>query len=218
MTTVPRARRSRDALITAMTTLLERSDALPTISDVVREAGASRPTFYHYFADLPALMHESAMTRLAVVFDEVRSSADLTHSYPRDSIHALLTALRAHADFFLRVLDGPAGYRLFNQMMAFIAGRVLTHPVLGPVVERHPAGSEQLARFLAAGCTAVAVQEIRAGRKPGVIADEIGAFLNLPAAAAPDITVSGAGAAATAEARATTAAEFASITAEEVTV
>lgn len=185
MITNPRAQRSRDALIAAMTTLLDRSDALPTISQVVREAGASRPTFYQHFEDLPALMHASAMTRLTSVFDEVRSCADLAHTYPRDSIHALLSALSAHAEFFIRVLDGPAGYRLFNQMMAFIATRLLAHPALGPAIDRHPAGSEQLAQSLAAGCTAVAVQEIRAGREPSVIADAIGALLNLPSPAAP---------------------------------
>src|SRR5215217_4454150 len=54
--TDPRWFRSRQALIAAMTQLLDERDlAEISITDLVQRASVSRPTFYQHFADLNGL-------------------------------------------------------------------------------------------------------------------------------------------------------------------
>ncbi|MDU6928100.1 MAG: TetR family transcriptional regulator, partial [Dermabacter sp.] len=59
----PRAQKSRESLIRVMVDALDENPQPPSVSELVRRAGASRPTFYQHFGDIPTLMHAAAMAR-----------------------------------------------------------------------------------------------------------------------------------------------------------
>ena len=65
----PRFQRSLEALVDALTGLLDREPvAAISITRLVQAAGVSRPTFYRHFPDIAAAAQHAAIVRLAGAF------------------------------------------------------------------------------------------------------------------------------------------------------
>lgn len=159
--TDPRAVKAHECLISAMLHLLDRDLAIPSISEAVKEAGVSRPTFYQHFGDIPTLVHAAAMRRLESAFAELDEAE--SHARWDEFAHHKLTILFDHLDahraFYLGVLDGPSGSRLSVQFVDFIAQRLLLKSPLRAALRASAVttGIEvgELARFLAGGAMAL---------------------------------------------------------------
>lgn len=156
--TDPRLIRSRELLLSAITTALDRpGDEQPSITELCAEAGLSRPTFYQHFGDVPSLIEAAAVERMHALFAAVAPvapQADWEGAVPR-VVRGLLEGLLGHADFFRRVLSGGTARAVQESVVAFLAQRLLT---FSPLAERTPgegdhARVELFAVFLAAGTT-----------------------------------------------------------------
>lgn len=169
MTVDPRPARTRAALIEA--TISALSTAEPgslSITDLVRAAGVSRPTFYQHFADVNALIHAAALAKLEATLEATFNSlleADPTASvtlFTNSVSTSLLTKLQADAVFFRNVLETSGNSSLVEELVTF-----LTHRLLGreAVAERLTATTGPLAndyaQFIAAGAAWLTVRWLR---------------------------------------------------------
>lgn len=148
--------RSRRLLRQAVTGLLDaREPGGITITDIVAEAGVSRPTFYAAYPDLGAAFTDAAMTRLADAFSGVNPDVSLfepgTPGVINPSIRHALGNLEPHAEFFARVLGGPSGVRIIGAVIDYVAARIVRGSVLGPALEGGPLTLPVAAHALAAG-------------------------------------------------------------------
>ncbi len=138
--------RSRAALVAAMTALLDEVDLEQiSITQVVRAAGVTRPTFYQHFTDLAQLASDAAIARLDAEFsrhDDVRvadrvpqsSSLEAWLSALEPIVHELLEHLAEHGDFYRRVFNGPSTRQLIDAGVGLLARRILQHSPLGAAV------------------------------------------------------------------------------------
>lgn len=158
LVTDPRPIRSRELLLSAITTALDRpGDEQPSITELCAEAGVSRPTFYQHFGDVPSLIEAAAVERMHALFGAVApvsAHADWEGAVPH-VVRGLLEGLLVHADFSRRVLSGGTARAVQESVVAFLAQRLLT---FSPLAERAPGGGdharvERFAVFLAAGTT-----------------------------------------------------------------
>lgn len=153
----PRPIRSRQALIQAMTEVLdsEAADQDITVADLARLAGVSRPTLYQHFGDLATLTHAAALARLEAAFAQIPEDnlGDTWTAYARNTFHFLFTDLDTHARFYRRALQGPAGYAFSQDVVGLLARRLLDTSPLGPIIRRRqgPDSPQDRAEFLAAG-------------------------------------------------------------------
>lgn len=153
----PRSRRSRQALIDAMTSILRETPLAtsPSITDVVRRAAVSRPTFYQHFGDLTALTRAAALARLQAAFARIPATAlgETWTVFARSTFRVLLAELAADAHFYGHALGGQAQPALVDEVVGFLAAHLLEQSPLGPIIRRHVDGAtaEEHARFLAAG-------------------------------------------------------------------
>ena len=159
-TTAPgsaRVARTRRRLIDAALTMLDAADARGDLSvaDLARMAGVSRPTFYQHFGDTATLIRVAALTRLDHAFRQVPAEAlgDSWTAFAGSTIRTLLTELCANRTFYLRTLNGCASDALMNDVIDYLADRLLNASPLGPIIRRHPGPdtAEDRAAFLAAG-------------------------------------------------------------------
>lgn len=154
----PRAERSKAALIEAMTNALdayEPGDTL-SISEISRAAGVSRPTLYQHFGDLPNLMRAAAMVRLVALFESVPPpEVDATSpSVSATVLRALLAELERRRSFYVAVLDSTAGREVREDVIEFLASRIVDVTALGPAIQDVESTAEDVyerAMFLAAG-------------------------------------------------------------------
>lgn len=133
----PRSARSREALVEAMTQLLdERELAAITITDLVAQAAVTRPTFYQHFGDLPALARAAALVRLDAMFPDEPQPAGLTPEEEYDCTEmvtrTILAQLRHHAGFYRRVIHGAGAFELFDDFVALLETHILTGSPVGP--------------------------------------------------------------------------------------
>ncbi|MDJ1369972.1 TetR/AcrR family transcriptional regulator [Gulosibacter molinativorax] len=155
----PRAARSYDALIQAMLAVLRRGEdpAAVSITEIVKAAKVSRPTFYQHFADVPDLIRAATLHRLESIFARI-AAAELGgtwEDFARAKLRILLGALQSDAETYLRVLRGPAAARVIRGVIDFLADQLLHHSPLGTAVTRKVSNEEAHARaeFLGAGAT-----------------------------------------------------------------
>ena len=132
----PRAARSKRALITAVTELIDRQDLdRISITQVVAAAGVTRPTFYQHFADVPALASAAAIARLDAEFSRhepaAASGGGLQSVEP--VVRELLEHLARHRDFYRRVLGGARSTgAATNAAVELVARRILHRaPLVG---------------------------------------------------------------------------------------
>ena len=156
----PRAERSRTALIVAVTEALDKGQPGETFSvaEISRAAGVSRPTLYQHFGDLPSLMRAAALVRLESLFDTVPSlQPPHTVSWATAAtkvLQALLQELEHRRAFYLAILDSTAGRDVREDVIEFLASRIINVPTLGSVIkkaESTDAGLREHAMFLGAG-------------------------------------------------------------------
>lgn len=168
LSTDPRTVKSRAALISAMINHLDEHAAPPGISEVVARAGSSRPTFYQHFGDIPTLMHEAAMQRLDCVLRALSTDpADGTGNwadFARANFTTLFEHLAQHRDFYLAIVKGPSGVATIDRLIRILAERMHTVSPLRRPIEALVGADEahRLAHFLAAGLTALAIDDLDA--------------------------------------------------------
>lgn len=142
----------------------------PNVSDLVKRAGASRPTFYQHFGDIPTLMHEAAMHRLEHVFESLPEPKPgaMWKDFATTNFETLFLHLTEHRDFYLAIVHGPSGVKALDRLVAFLAGRLITvSPMKERIRERtlnhtniSKDAPERFAQFLAAGLISVAISDL----------------------------------------------------------
>lgn len=156
----PRAERSKAALITAMTHALDQYQPgqVLSLAEISRAAGVSRPTLYQHFGDLANLIRAAAAVRLVALFESVpQPVCDAPVSWPdasTETLHALLTELEQRRGFYLAVLDSTAAGEVREDVIEFLAARIVDVTALGSAlqdVEPSPEDVHERAMFLAAG-------------------------------------------------------------------
>lgn len=183
--TDPRATRSRQALIQAATRIL---DAAPTpdlgVSDIVREAGVSRPTFYQHFGDTAALIQAATITRLCEIFSVAKPLTLGTSwtEFARENFRAILAEMNKNRTFYTNVLEGVGGYNASNDTVEIVARRILDNSPLGPVLksQRSPLSPKEHAHFMSAGAIWLIARRLLDSPEPlntTELADHIGALL-----------------------------------------
>ena len=178
------ALRSRDKLRAAAVVLLDqREPADVTITDLVNEAGVSRPTFYAVYRDLSEAWADAAVLRLEEAFDGIDPATDGfgTGDIGRilEVIGVAVEKLEPHVDFMHRVLTGPGGPEVLRQSIDYLAGRILAAPTLGGSLAAGPLAPETAARAIAASVAWTAVQWASdPGRGPlGDLVSDLGVLL-----------------------------------------
>lgn len=156
----PRSRRSREALLAALTDRLDQNpDAVLSISTIVEHAGVTRPTFYQHFKDVPGALQQAAMARLVAAFPEpldLSPTDDMTAEerveYVATATEPLFVHLMQHNRFYWRILDSAGTFGFFDELVAFVAGRMLSVTV-APVAESTQTGQAEhdRATFAASG-------------------------------------------------------------------
>lgn len=165
MTVDPRPARTRTALIEAATGALSTAEpGSLSITDLVKAAGVSRPTFYQHFTDVNALIHAAALEKLEATFNSLLE-ADPTASvtlFTSSVSTSLLTKLQADAVFFRNVLETSGNSSLVAELVTFLTHRMLGREV---VAERLSAKTSSLtndyAQFIAAGAAWLTVRWLR---------------------------------------------------------
>lgn len=154
----PRAARSKAALIDAMTNALDTNEPGTglSLSEISRAAGVSRPTLYQHFGDLPNLIRAAAMVRLVALFKSVpQPVADgKSPSVSTTALRALLTELEHRRGFYLAVLDSAASREVRDDVIGFLATRIMDVTALGKAMHEVESTDEDVyerAMFLAAG-------------------------------------------------------------------
>jgi AcrR family transcriptional regulator len=163
----PRFVRSRQALIAAITEILESGTSPDDarVSDIARRAGVSRPTFYQHFATVSELTRATALQRLTDVFAQVPEAVrgENWSIFVGKTLSLLLGSLRAQRTFFLTVLQGSTGAHLREDITKFISTRLLENSPLASVISRRegPDSPQERAEFLAAGVMWLCVRWLR---------------------------------------------------------
>lgn len=126
----PRATRSKRALLTAATELLDAHDFDElSITQLVTAAGVTRPTFYQHFADLSELASAAAIARLDAEFarHEPGSADAAGEGLERLElvVRELLVHLAEHRDFYHRVLNGTRSSAATNAAVELVVRRIL---------------------------------------------------------------------------------------------
>lgn len=165
----PRFARSRQALIAAVTEILESGTSPDDVrvSDIARRAGVSRPTFYQHFATVSDLTRTTALQRLTDVFSQVPEDVRGGNwsIFIGKTLSLLLGSLREQDTFFLTVLQGSTGAHLREDITEFISARLLGNSPLAAVISRRegPDSPQERAEFLAAGVMWLCVRWLREG-------------------------------------------------------
>lgn len=181
--TDPRFQRSRAAVLAAITALLDqRPMAEISITQLVAEAGITRPTFYQHFPDLAAAATAAALDRLAQAFpvrDRPEIACFATGPERGAAVATLacpvLEHLLAHRTFYLRVVESSGTADFFDDLVRFVGQRMLTE-VTGLAEGASPARQQDLTTFLAGGTTWLVLQWLRgpAPDGPQAMAERLG--------------------------------------------
>ena len=145
----PRYARSRTALIEAATELVDARDiASISVSDIVRTANVTRPTFYQHFDGPASLYRVAALRRLEVLLPKLDSIplhlaepvddqlSDAAIDNVRTVAFAFLEHLLDHAPFFRRVYNENGSLELHRDTIQLMTDRLLIHSPLGPFIRR----------------------------------------------------------------------------------
>lgn len=166
--TDPRVQRSRASIVAALVELVEQEPlGQLSISRVVEAAGVTRPTFYQHFPDVVSAAQSTAFERLARAFpipDEAGGALlDDAQLHARIVDHAtpVLQHLAGHLTFYRRVLASAIGVEFFDNLVSFVASRLLpevTHAPDGPDEIR-----QDLTTVISAGVTWLVIRWLTTG-------------------------------------------------------
>ncbi|KAB1643078.1 TetR/AcrR family transcriptional regulator [Gulosibacter chungangensis] len=155
----PRAVRSYNTLVATMLEVLDRGDdpAAASITEIVKAAGVSRPTFYQHFIDVPDLVRAATLHRLSAIFERIPAEGlgGTWEEFAQAKLRILLGALQQDAQSYLSVLRGPAAVQVTAGVIDFLADQLLNHSPIGTVIGDGLAAGEARSRaeFLGAGAT-----------------------------------------------------------------
>ena len=160
-TSDPRAQRSINALLHAAYELIDaRELSRISITDVVQQAGVTRPTFYQYFRDVRDLSQQAAMARIEIELplDPATTPAAAAEFSPEEHFDHIATRaepifrhLQQHHRFYLRVFDEAGDLKFFAGMAAFIGTRVFHEAPDDPTQEQGDIAARDRVRFLTNG-------------------------------------------------------------------
>ena len=165
--TDPRVQRSRASIIAAVGELVESQPVEQiSITRVVEAAGITRPTFYQHFPDVMKAIQAAVFERLEEAFpmpppvqgllsDEDLRQRIIDHATP------VLTHLAEHPGFYQRVLTSAIGVGFFDQLISFVASRILTTLAAG--AERRGEHQRHLSTAIAAGMTWLVIRWVSSG-------------------------------------------------------
>ncbi len=123
----PRATRSRDALVEAAGRLAGRREiAELSVTELVAEAGVSRPTFYQYFADVPTAVAAAVARRIADVFAraDAQYGGEARGPFVRGTGAELVAEMAGERDFYRRVLAGPSSRAASDLVIRYVGERM----------------------------------------------------------------------------------------------
>ncbi|HWI31463.1 MAG TPA: TetR/AcrR family transcriptional regulator, partial [Microbacterium sp.] len=151
-----RGSRSRDALRRAATDLLDQRDAWSiSITDVVREAKVTRPTFYQAFDGLSDLFTAAALGRLEAAFDridlELAPAQENVQEVMGGAFTIVVRALAEHEAFYLRVVNGPGGNAVVTAVTDAVSGRLKAASPVVALLEDGVMPADSARSALAAG-------------------------------------------------------------------
>ncbi|HEM7876417.1 TPA: TetR/AcrR family transcriptional regulator [Burkholderia contaminans] len=129
----PRFQRSYDALVRAVTELLDDAPLNKlSIAQLVQRAGVARPTFYQHFPDLQSAAQRAALVRLDNAFAFVEEQGKLLNPPSATFFRSMevetaliLEHLNAHQPFYLTVFNDAATSAFFDELVTFVSGRLL---------------------------------------------------------------------------------------------
>ncbi|AKM44519.1 TetR family transcriptional regulator [Burkholderia contaminans FFH2055] len=129
----PRFQRSYDALVRAVTELLDDAPLNKlSIAQLVQRAGVARPTFYQHFPDLQSAAQRAALVRLDDAFAFVEEQGKLLNPPSATFFRSMevetaliLEHLNAHQPFYLTVFNDAATSAFFDELVTFVSGRLL---------------------------------------------------------------------------------------------
>ncbi|MBD1413670.1 TetR/AcrR family transcriptional regulator [Burkholderia contaminans] len=129
----PRFQRSYDALVRAVTELLDDAPLNKlSIAQLVQRAGVARPTFYQHFPDLQSAAQRAALVRLDDAFAFVEEQGKLLNPPSATFFRSMevetaliLEHLNAHQPFYLTVFNDAATSAFFDELVTFVSGRIL---------------------------------------------------------------------------------------------
>ncbi|GAA1472208.1 TetR/AcrR family transcriptional regulator [Corynebacterium felinum] len=128
----PTAVRSRAGLLSAADELLhERHSVDISITDVVKHAGLSRPTFYQYFPDLGMLFATCGFERVGTLIEQASQG---------DFLSELFDGMAADAAFYFHIYDGPGGVLFQVGMIQAITQKLIDDGATAPAAEFAAAG------------------------------------------------------------------------------
>lgn len=176
-----RLERSRDAIIGAITPMIEQAPAAEiSITRLVASAGITRPTFYQQFPDILTAVRVAGLRRLEEAFplpEPLPAGAELTCEAVRNRVNRqaipVFEHLARHRMFYVRVMDeaGTAGF--FDDLIAFVASRLLPEAIA--ILAGSPDRIAVTTQFFAGGMTWLAINWLReeAAIPPSEMAREI---------------------------------------------
>lgn len=134
--TDPRRRKTRDALVRAITDAVEQSPNDLTVSEITRRAGVSRSAFYANFSSLTDLAESlmiEAMEHANNVMERMRVEASVD-----ETLRATFTAMREHfveqRDLYRAILTLPGSASVFRNAVATLIEINLEYMELLPAV------------------------------------------------------------------------------------
>jgi AcrR family transcriptional regulator len=164
--------RTRAALVDAITELLdERPVSEITISDLVRRAQVTRPTFYQHFSDIAAVARAALIERLQSSFPPQHlirewEELDPTSWELEQTITGILSHIVHHSLFYRRVLHGAGSFPLYEDLCDFIEAELMTRsPIRHKIREAALSGRIDPA-FIAGGFVTLVVRWLKTGQMP----------------------------------------------------
>ena len=141
-------------MLAAVTDLVAaRDSSTVTVTDVVRAAGVTRPTFYAAFGDLQTAFARAALTHVAEAFaydEPARPAADEPEAHLRATITRAMERLEPHASFFAHVLDGAGGPAVQAQLTVEAARQLGDDAIVGAALRAGPLPLRRSTEALAA--------------------------------------------------------------------
>ncbi|MCF2706699.1 TetR/AcrR family transcriptional regulator [Arcanobacterium haemolyticum] len=155
--------RSRDKLRSATQNLLDERDSTAiTVTDIVKAAGVTRPTFYAAYNDLPTAFADAALHRISAAIepftlDSARSNSAIDDGKVVEDMHdayeRILSQIEHHSTFYLRAAHAPGGLRILASVNAFIAERLESHSPISSALRNSTIPVPSACSALAAGVT-----------------------------------------------------------------
>ncbi len=165
----PRYQRSLAALHGAVISLVERRPvATITITDLVREASVSRPTFYQHFKDVPDAVRQVALARFAQSFPLVHVPLGEASGGEggRERIFRRTLPILQHLEeggiYYRRVVEEAANVAFIDELINFVASQFLPE-AFEDASERAAVGRKDVMVFIASGISWIVVEWVRRG-------------------------------------------------------